>query len=268
MNRQAQAVVLLLVGGAVLRTSLTDLYLRYVKAGLQPFLIAAGVVLVAAAVATLWYELGPRGAGAVEDPSAEAVEKPRNDDEAVEGPRNDDEAVVPAVAHGHGHGHREPRVAWLLVLPVFALLLVAPPPLGSYAAGRAGTSLQEVSDFPPLPAGDPARISVLDYATRAVFDDGRSLAGRRVRISGFVVIERGEPYLTRMVVSCCAADARPVKVGMSGDVPQGLPADSWLEVTGRYIEKSTRDDVNGGIIPYIDVSEVKPIQAPSQQYES
>ena len=42
MNRQAQAVVMLLVGGAVLRASLTDLYLRYVKQGLRPFLIAAG----------------------------------------------------------------------------------------------------------------------------------------------------------------------------------------------------------------------------------
>ena len=36
MNRQAQAVILLLIGGAVLRTSLTDLYLRYVKEGLRP----------------------------------------------------------------------------------------------------------------------------------------------------------------------------------------------------------------------------------------
>src|SRR5688572_7972459 len=104
MNRQAQAVVLLLVGGAILRASVTDLYLRYVKEGLRPFLIAAGVLLVAAAVATLWYELRPRRAG-----------------------------------HDHsddGHGHAEPRVAWLLVLPVFALLLVAPPALGSYAANR------------------------------------------------------------------------------------------------------------------------------------
>ena len=42
MNRQAQAVVLLLLGGAVLKASVTDMYLRYVKEGLRPFLIAAG----------------------------------------------------------------------------------------------------------------------------------------------------------------------------------------------------------------------------------
>ena len=47
MNRQAQAVVMLLLGGAVLKASLGDLYLRYVKEGLQPFLIGAGALLVA-----------------------------------------------------------------------------------------------------------------------------------------------------------------------------------------------------------------------------
>ncbi|HEX6245842.1 MAG TPA: hypothetical protein VFZ61_33185, partial [Polyangiales bacterium] len=40
--------------------------------------------------------------------------------------------------HGHDHGHHEPRVGWLLILPVLGLLLVAPPALGSYAAGQAG----------------------------------------------------------------------------------------------------------------------------------
>ncbi len=38
------------------RPGLTDLYLRYVKAGLRPLLLAAGVVLIMAAVATVWYE--------------------------------------------------------------------------------------------------------------------------------------------------------------------------------------------------------------------
>lgn len=234
MNRQAQAVVLLLVGGAILRASFTDLYLRYVKEGLRPFLIAAGVLLVAAAVATLWYELRPK----------------------------------PAHDHGDGHHHREPAVAWLLVLPVFALLLVAPPALGSYAANRAGTALQETSDFPPLPAGDPVKVGLVDYATRAVYDEGRSLDGRRVLLTGFVMLDDGVPYLARMTLSCCAADARPVKVGLDGSVPSGVPADSWLEVIGRYTTRSAKDDVNGGVIPYIEIEEHRRIDAPTNQYES
>ena len=234
MNRQAQAVILLLVGGAILRASVTDLYLRYVKEGLRPFLIAAGVLLVAAAAATLWYELRSR--------------------------READ--------HDDGHAHAEPRVAWLLVLPVFALLLVAPPALGSYAANRAGTALQETSDFAPLAAGDPVAVSLIDYATRAVYDEGRSLAGRRVQIRGFVMVgDDGAPYLARMILSCCAADARPVKIGLDGAVPTGLAADSWLEVVGRYTARSTKDSVNDGVIPFLDVEEARPIAAPTNQYD-
>ena len=156
MNRQAQAVVLLLVGGAVLRASLTDLYLRYVKHGLRPLLIVAGSLLVVMAVMTLWYEL--RGRAATHDHGSD---------------------------DGHGHS-AEPRVAWLLILPVFALLLVAPPALGAYAASHAGTALAQPAseDFPPLPAGDPVKISMLDYASRAVFDQGKSIGTRRVEVSG------------------------------------------------------------------------------------
>jgi len=236
VNRQAQAVVLLLVGGAILRASFTDLYLRYVKEGLRPFLIAAGILLVAAAVATLYFELRPKRSA----------------------PDHDD----------HGHAHREPAVAWLLVLPVLALLLVAPPALGSYAANRSGTALQETSDFPPLPAGDPVKVGLVDYATRAVYDDGKSLAGRRVQLTGFVMVGKdGAPYLARMTLSCCAADARPVKVGFDGQVPTGLAADSWLEVIGRYSTKSTKDEVNDGVVPYVEVEEFKRIDAPTNQYE-
>ena len=243
MNRQAQAVILLLVGGAILRASVTDLYLRYVKEGLRPFLIAAGVLLVAAAAATLWYELCAR----------------RDTPDHADGHGDGD---------GHGHEHAGPWVAWLLVLPVFALLLVAPPALGSYAANRSGTALQETSDFAPLPAGDPVTVSVVDYATRAVYDDGKSLAGRRVRIIGFVLVgDDGAAYLARMILSCCAADARPVKIGLSGAVPTGLAADSWIEVTGRYTAKSTKDSVNDGVIPYLDVEELTQVPAPTNQYE-
>jgi uncharacterized repeat protein (TIGR03943 family) len=250
VNRAAQAVVLLLVGGAILRASLTDVYLRYVKDGLRPFLIAAGAVLIAAAVATLWYDLRPaRPAGAGESAAGESA-----------GDHDDD---------GHGHAHREPRVAWLLVLPVLALLLVAPPALGSYAAGRSGTALPEVSEFPALPAGDPVTVGLLDYATRAVYDDGRSLAGRRVRLTGFVLIgPDGSTSLARMTLNCCAADAQPIKVGLTGNVPSGLAPDTWLEVIGTYTDRAGRDEVNGAPIPYVEVIEAHPVAPPANQYDA
>jgi uncharacterized repeat protein (TIGR03943 family) len=258
VNRQAQGVVMLLLGGAILKASLTDMYLRYVKAGLQPFLIGAGVLLVAAAVMTLWYDIR-HGAAA--------------DTECADGSHEhgSETGAAPGDGHTHdGHGHREPRVGWLLIAPVLGLLLVAPPALGSYAAGQAGSALssQQVSDFPALPEGDPAKISVLDYATRAIFDEGRSMSDRQVQITGFLSDNPdGGQLLTRMILSCCAADARPIKVGMNGGVPQGLAADSWVEITGRYSDQRGTDAVNGDEIPFIEVLEWRTVAPPAEQYE-
>lgn len=235
----AQACVMIFFGAAVLRASVTDLYLRYVKEGLRPFLIAASLLLIAVAVMTLWYELRPH-ADAPED--------------------------------RHEHAHHEPRVAWLLLLPALGLLLLAPPALGSYAAGQAGTALTAEQDYgydyPPLPAGDPATTSVFDYAARALFDKGQSIGNRRVQLTGFITPgPDGQPILARMILSCCAADGRPVKLGLAGDVPTGLANDTWIQVTGRYTDRVTRDPINDEEIPYIDVESWRQVTAPKDPYE-
>lgn len=232
MNRQTQGLLLFLIGGALLRASLTNLYLRYVKAGLQPLLIGAGIVLIVAAAATLWYDWRSSRAAPAD------------------------------------HAHRGPWISWLLLLPLFALIVVTPPALGSYAADRTGTALQRPLGYPPLPAGDPVHLTVLDYATRAVYDHGQSISGRRVSITGFVTLGPGNaPYLTRMVLSCCAADALPVKVGLAGQVPDGLPPDTWLDVVGVYTARQAKDVVNNAPIPYLEVSQATRVPVPRDQYD-
>jgi uncharacterized repeat protein (TIGR03943 family) len=250
VNRPAQGLVLLVLGGAVLRAGLTDVYLRYVRAGLKPYLLVTGVVLIVAALATLWYEWqASRSAGSAR--SAEPAPEPE-----------------PAPEHHH---HHEPRIAWLLVLPLFALVVVVPPALGSFAADRAGTVLRKPFGYPTLPAGDPIRLEVLDYATRAVYDHGRSLTGRRVEITGFVTTGgHGTPYLTRMVLNCCAADAQPVKVALTGKIPPTLAGsgkDTWVDVIGTWTPRRTKDEINSGVIPYIEVSQARVVAAPSDEYE-
>jgi uncharacterized repeat protein (TIGR03943 family) len=244
VSRLTQAVVMLLFGGAILRASVTDLYLRYVKEGLRPFLIAAGLLLVAAAAMTIWYSW-----------------RAGDEDEHGHG-------------HGHedddGHGHHEPRVGWLLILPVLGLLLVAPPALGSFSAGQAGSvSARDVadSDYPPLPAGDPAPITLLDYASRALFDGGKSLAGRDLRLTGFVTpAADGSPMLARIVLTCCAADGRPIKVGLIGQVPMEVPADTWVEVVGAYTPQTAKDPVNDVDVAYLEVKTWQEIDEPKQPY--
>lgn len=241
MKRQAHAAVLFLLGIAVVHASTTNLYLRYVKAGLRPLLLVAGIALIVTAVATVWYELRWQRRTGPDLPGGEH--------------------------HGHEHAHREPRTSWFMVLPLFALVLVAPPALGSYSADRAGTVLQEPAGFPNLPAGDPIQLGVLDYAERAVYDHGRSIGTRQVEITGFLTVDHGTFYLTRMVLNCCAADAQPVKVAFAGQVPRVRRPDAWLEITGTYTSRQTKDPINGGVIPYIKVSASKPVPAPANPYE-
>jgi uncharacterized repeat protein (TIGR03943 family) len=297
VNRHAQTVVLLLTGGALLHAGSTDLYLRYVKAGLQPLLIGAGVVLIAAAVATLWYErraTGSRqgnGAPAPEPNQAPAPDRtaapertaapdrtaapertaaPDHTAESDRVPDPDHTAETGRNAPDPDrHAHREPRVAWLLVLPLLALVLVAPPAAGSYTAMRTGSALQEQPwGYPKLPADGPLKLSVADYAGRAVYDKGRALAGRRIKVAGFLALDgHGAPYLVRMALNCCAADAQPVKIALTGELPPVLQPDSWIEVTGTYTPKRTKDPVNGTAVPYLSVASTRPVKAPQDPYD-
>jgi uncharacterized repeat protein (TIGR03943 family) len=242
VRRDAQAVLLLLVGGTLLKISFTGTYIRYVKPGLLPLLLAAGFVLVAVAAVTLGQVLRGHGRGGDKAGHAE-----------------------------HGHGHGGGKIAWLLLLPTLTLLVFAPPAIGSYQADRNGTALgsQPSSDFAPLPAGDPVRVSLLDYAGRAVFEEGRSLQGRRVSMSGFIIAgQGGQPYLARMIVTCCAADARPIKLGLMGALPTGLVQDQWVEIVGTYTDRIDHDAVNGEVIPYVLVEALRTIPTPEAQYES
>jgi uncharacterized repeat protein (TIGR03943 family) len=237
VSRRAQAVVMLLLGGTVVKTSITDVYLRYVRQGLRPLLVACGLLLIVGAVMTLWYDL----------------RSPMQTDTGV------------------GHAHRGPAVSWLLPLPVVGLLLVTPSALGSYTAGQAGSALTRQtssSDYAALPLADPVTLTLLDYAARAVFDRGRSLADRRIQLTGFILDgPDGQPMLARIVLSCCAADGRPIKVGLSGDVPRGVPRNAWVTAVGTFDAKTAKDPINNAVVPYFSVARWQLVTAPASQYE-
>ncbi|AGS70857.1 TIGR03943 family putative permease subunit [Streptomyces collinus] len=256
MNRQAQAAVMFLLGAALLHAGTTGLYLRYVKAGLQPLLLASGAVLIAAAVATVWYERRHARAAHGTGPAAPGTEKATG------------EGAGEGAEEAHAHSHPEPRISWLLVLPLLSLILVAPPALGSYSALRSGTALKQPYGYGKLPTSDPVPLSVVDYASRAAYGHAGSLHGRPVRVTGFLALDRGgAPYLVRMALNCCAADAQPVKIALTGELPPVLRPDAWLEVTGTYRPGLMRDPVNNGPIPYLKVVSARPVPTPHDPYD-
>lgn len=235
MRRYGPAVLLLLSGAAILRISLlSELYLRYVQPGLRPFLIASGALLVLLGAASGWRTArGGEGGGE---------------------------------AHSHG-----PRVAWFLAVPALALLLFPPPALGSYSADReaAEYAAQGIGTFPDLPAGDPVDLTLGEYTSRAIYDSERSLKGRTVRMTGFVTQDGdgdggGTWYLTRLLVSCCAADAAPYKIEIRGaDAP---PADTWVTVTGTWSPKGELGS-DGAWPPVLDAVSAERVAEPRNPYE-
>src|SRR5690606_1554073 len=122
------------------------------------------------------------------------------------------------------------------------------------------------SDYPPLPEGT-VELSLIDYASRALFDEGRSLTGRDLKLTGFITTAPdGAPMLARIVLSCCAADGRPIKLGLTGRAPIDVPADTWVEVTGVHTGQRGKDPVNNVDVAYLEVKSWQEVPQPKQPY--
>ncbi|WP_420312630.1 TIGR03943 family putative permease subunit [Streptomyces sp. YS-B37] len=207
MRRPLQVTLLVLSGLGLLHASLfTDLCLRYVKPSMRPMLAVSGFLLIVLGIAEAWSRRNPE--------------------------EGDDHA-------GHNHS-KVPRVAWLLFLPALSLLFYAPPALGAYTASRAATKAVPVQDaFDPLPATSPLPITLTDFTTRVQQDRKRAIKGRTVQMTGFVTPDKGTEYwdLTRIMISCCAADAQSIKVRVYG-IP-ALSANTWVTITGTWHASGT-----------------------------
>jgi len=220
----------MLVGAVVLRLTFTDTYRRYVQPAMGKWLLIAGVAVILLGLVTLINAL-----------------------------RNDE----PEEEHDHEHVHGV-GVGWLLLAPIAALLLVAPPTLGAYGVNRAGTIKVSPGKafFKPLKQKDaPVEMTLLEYIERGLEHNGASFHSVPVKLTGFVAgSEAGGFRLARYQIACCAADATPVVldvVGTSGTPPTD---DQWVTVTGTFQR-------GGGDIPRLAATSVVEIQAPDDPYE-
>ncbi|WP_328958229.1 TIGR03943 family putative permease subunit [Kitasatospora purpeofusca] len=255
----APSLLVALLGCALLRITLgSDLYLQYVKEGLHVPLIVSGLLLVLLGAGNAVRRLLPQ-----REP---VLAFTRADDGSAQWHRRADPADQDHHEHEHGHHHGAvPRVAGLLAVPALALLFFAPPALGAYTAQREGTAatVEEVS-YTGLTADEPTTaMSMTEFIGRS-HDPNHSLEGRKVRLLGFAApgATPGDWYLNRLLVSCCAADARRLRVQAHGTDP--APAtDSWVEVTGVW---RPVPDAPATAAPVLDVLEVKAVPKPRNPY--
>ncbi len=234
VKRNVAGLVVVFVGAAIVQLAISNTYLRYVKPGMRWMLLAAGIVLILLAVA---------------DVLADTRTKEHADD-------------------GHNH-HGLPRAAWLMLIPVFALLVVDPPALGADAAQRQSP----VAAKPVAPKGNswladsaqnvgPVPLAVRDYAVWAVWEK-ESMKGRDFQLTGFVTPgKNGNWYVSRIGLTCCVADGTAFMVEARGQAAP--PKNQWVTVTGEWAEPTKRAD---GDVAALTVSEVKNVTAPANPYE-
>jgi uncharacterized repeat protein (TIGR03943 family) len=228
----AGGAISLLLGTVLLRLTFTGMYRRYVRVGMGPWLAIAGVAILILGAVTLWRAL-----------------------------RTDRAADPSAGDHDH---HDDLRIGWLLLAPIAALLLVAPPTLGSFGIDRGGVVdvRPGASVFEPLiPGEEPTSMSLLEFGQRAVDHAGASFNGATVRLTGFVAAVEGDGFLlARYQIACCAADAAPVVVRVTGVYGDAPPRDRWVTVTGSHAPSDQG-------APSIAATSVALIPTPDDPYE-
>jgi uncharacterized repeat protein (TIGR03943 family) len=230
VNEDARATTVLLVGALMIRLAVGGAYAKYVRAGMGPLLLVAGVLLAGLGLFGVVRALGWRGRRPVD---------------------------------AHGHHHSE-RIGWLLLAPVLALLLVTPPSLGSFGVARSAavnvTSGGRV--FDALPAGRTVPMTLLEFDERAADHHGVSFGTVQVRLTGFVTPSSDAQgfRIARYQIACCAADAVASVVRVTGASGSRPARDQWVTVTGTFTPAADG-------VPELHAVSLTEISTPEDPYE-
>jgi uncharacterized repeat protein (TIGR03943 family) len=229
VSTDAGATLTAVIGLLLVRLAVQGTYRSYVRPGMGPWIAVAGVLLTLLGIIVLWRHR-------------------RGEDDHSD------------------HEHGGEQVAWLLLAPVLALLLIAPGALGSFSLGRTGSAVTVRSGHGVFARLDPEagshEMSLLEFNQRAFEGTrGASFNGATVRIIGFVGPTKADGFVVaRYSIACCAADAlaaTALVTGWTGRVPA---RDSWVEVEGRF-------EPGGEVDPRLVAASVTVIPTPNDPYE-
>jgi uncharacterized repeat protein (TIGR03943 family) len=170
---------------------------------------------------------------------------------------------------------------WLVLLvPVIAASVLSPSALsnttmlnrqadstiGAIPMPTFSSATQEnISDAMAANPNEPVPVEVTDLITLSTSPDQmKQFVGRKVRVVGLFENDGGTLKLVRWIMWCCAADAKPVSVELSGNTAGDWKNDQWLEVTGTAQFPSTL----GHAVPQVEVESIKPTNEPDEPYLS
>ncbi len=176
--------------------------------------------------------------------------------------------------HDHHYEHEHsvsPANLWVMLIPLAIGLLIPARPLDSSAFSTKGfnTSAALVS------SDSSAHIFETESEERNVLDwlkifnyesDVTQFIGQQASVVGFVYFDDGlesdQFFVSRFVVSCCAADGFAIAMPAQWDESQALEQDAWVLVKGS-IDAITLD---GRLVPMIVAESVQSVPVPDQPY--
>jgi uncharacterized repeat protein (TIGR03943 family) len=174
--------------------------------------------------------------------------------------------------HQHDHEHAPSAMnLWIMLIPLAIGLLIPARPLDASAVTAKGLT----TSSPIVSSDSSAQIfetpseqrNVLDWVKLFYFEtDLTPYIGQQASVVGFVFhdesLPKGQFYLSRFILSCCAADG--YAVGMIVDWPRAdsLEQDTWLLVKGPIDVISTEN----GSSPLIRATSVESVAQPDQPY--
>lgn len=157
---------------------------------------------------------------------------------------------------GHAHGGMV-QVGSLMLIPILVLCFLPTPDAGPALVARKAPK-QQITELPNLPPTGTVDIRLDDYVIRATYWDQKRTKGRTFKFIGYIARDKGVPYVARLKITCCVADALVYRVQVLG-LPADLPNDLWVEVEGVAI-----DPDNGEA--RIDSRRVTPVAVPERPF--
>jgi uncharacterized repeat protein (TIGR03943 family) len=183
-------------------------------------------------------------------------------------------SFAPEKQHDHGHDHAAAPVNLLIMLiPLLVGILIPARPLGSATVSTKGlTTSSPIISSQPVDSqlvALPENRTVVDWVTIFYSEENVDpYLGEQASVVGFVYFDdrlpNGRFLVSRIILSCCAADG--YAVGMIVDWPQAasLEQDAWVRVTGSVEKGYFADDPQA--LPLIRAEMVEIVPQPEQPY--
>jgi uncharacterized repeat protein (TIGR03943 family) len=174
--------------------------------------------------------------------------------------------------HAHDHDHKPASASlWIMFLPLLIGIVIPARPLDASAVSTKGLT----TSSPLISAEASSRLfeteseqrNILDWVKLFHFEqDLNPYIGQQSSVVGFVYhdsrLPQGQFFVSRFILSCCAADGYAVGMIVEWPGAETLEQDTWVQVKGPVDVIS----FEGVISPLVRAEAVEVVLQPDQPY--